>query len=100
VRDRFRVEPYRCGGIFFLEIEMYNSPKYGNILSRDEKKDTITCKRNFPNVYGLCRKAQNDSSNSYQKVNSSIGGRNYNCPLVDYQEKMLKEKYCIPWCNV
>jgi hypothetical protein len=76
VRDGFRVEPDRCGGTFFLlGIEMCKSPKYGNILSRDEKKDMNTCKRNFPGIYGLCRKAQNESSNSYQKVNSSIGGR-------------------------
>jgi hypothetical protein len=61
--------------LFFLEIKMCKSPKYGNILSRDEKKDMNTCKRNFPGIYGLCRKAQNESSNSYQKVNSSIGGR-------------------------
>ena len=71
---------------------MLKSLKYRNILSQDEKKDTNTCKRNFPGVYDLYRKAQNDSSKSYQKVNSSIGGRKLQLSPRGLSRKDAKRK--------
>ena len=99
MRDGFRVEPDRCGGtsFSFLEIEMCKSPKYGSILSWDEKKDTHIMEKKLCSLSSchilLVR-------NSYQKVNSSIGGRKLQLSPCELSRKAAERKILYPWCSV